>query len=788
MIIQNTQDSNQKAILMINTKNLSNFDQFKHQAEIGCAEAQFLLGIYYFIRISDNGIHSKYSGELILSRNKDKLLSIPVYFAMGNADSPLSLGECCLTIAFEWFEKAAIQGYIAAHEWLALLYREGLGVEKNDILAYSHILYAAENNGSLDAYYQLSLCYLNGLGTEKKPEKGIEWCLKAVEKNHPESLYLLAYCYFEGNGVAKDLLIGLDWLNKAKEIKEIVIEYRIMMLLAEAYANGLGLEKNNELALVWYEKILEKISSEEYIEVWNQENGFLNGDSYFKAAVFYFDIKGEKPIFEKGIRFLFKAIECQYAGAIQFLDNAVLQFTFPEFIGRDDVEQCYQYAYNWLVKAYEERPTDPEVNFVLGVLLLTGKGISRNSQKAKEYFHKFWSDDAIDYRDDHDCSLMFTMAYLIAGDGQYCDSTLQIFFTRECLMDVERNGSYIILPSLIMDFYLKNREFDLLRSYVLLIKNSPKVFEQPSTHKKFVEIMEQLVEKDEELKQANQQLLLKEKELEEMMSMFAHKFRSPLDTIIYNTNHEHQPKLYIQAAQTMRGLLDIFSIISADDVVLIERLKGDNQGDSGLLTVFSKTLDMILLHLLSAQAAEKIQQHYLRYAKKQGLCDAELSYKQWNDDYFELERQLQMEWEQSFAELLSQQATLEQRLAWLEERFFKLELQGFEQANIQFKEYGITESFLTILLNEILVNSFKYYSSDTQQPVVLAWVTGDNYQVLSCRNPSARNERNRFKGSGKGHTFLSALARKTSSQFTKPKPQDDFVLEFGIDNQLLLSN
>ena len=285
-----------------------------------------------------------------------------------------------------------------------------------------------------------------------------------------------------------------------------------------------------------------------------------------------------------------------------------------------------------------------------------------------------------------------------------------------------------------------------------------------------------------------EQLEIKDREMEEMMSMFAHKFRSPLDTILYNTNHEHQPKLYIQAAQTMRGLLDIFSIISADDIVLIEKLKRDNQGESGLLTVFSKTLDMILLHLLSAQAAEKIQQHYLHYAKKQGLCDAELSYKQWNDDYFELERQLQTEWEQSFAELLSQQATLEQRLAWLEERFFKLELQGFEQANIQFKEYGITESFLTILLNEILVNAFKYYSSDTQQSVVLAWAEGDSYQVLSCRNPSVRNERNRFKGSGKGHTFLSALARKTGSQFTKPKPQDDFVLEFGIANQLLISS
>ncbi|MBS3955681.1 MAG: sel1 repeat family protein [Methylomicrobium sp.] len=284
---------------------------------------------------------------------------------------------------------------------------------------------------------------------------------------------------------------------------------------------------------------------------------------------------------------------------------------------------------------------------------------------------------------------------------------------------------------------------------------------------------------------AKNKVIAAERELEETIAMFAHKFRSPLDAIIYNTSHEQQPKLYIQAAQTMRGLLDIFSIISTDADSLQEKLTQDNQGNGNLMNVLAKTLDMILLHLLSVSASEKIQQHYLRYAKAHKLCPTDVSDKQWNEDYFELEQQLQVEWERSFAQLLNESPTLQQRLDWLALRFFKLEVQGFASSTIQFREYGITESFLTILLNEILVNAFKYYSSVSQQPVYLSWSELEGYQVLSCRNPSISNERSKLKGSGKGHTFLSALARKTGSQFTKPKAKDDFVLEFGIATQLL---
>ena len=229
---------------------------------------------------------------------------------------------------------------------------------------------------------------------------------------------------------------------------------------------------------------------------------------------------------------------------------------------------------------------------------------------------------------------------------------------------------------------LNNKDYNSARAYI------EQAFEyadsEESQHK---DIYLENIDIAEELEEKNKQLQEKEKDLEDMMSMFAHKFRSPLDAIIYNTTHENQVKLYTEAAQTMRGLLNIFSIISTDEDILKEKIKRDRQGSGRLATVFSKTLDMILLHLLSVSGAEKIQQHYMAYAKAHGQCDAQVSYKTWCEDYFELEQELQAEWEQSFAQLLNQSATLEQRLAWLEQHFFRLELIGFERADIQFKEY-----------------------------------------------------------------------------------------------------
>ncbi len=313
-----------------------------------------------------------------------------------------------------------------------------------------------------------------------------------------------------------------------------------------------------------------------------------------------------------------------------------------------------------------------------------------------------------------------------------------------------------------------------------------KIYDKLETDHTISHQKQTIEERNIELELLNISLKEKDRELEELMSMFAHKFRSPLDTIIYNTSHEMDSKLYIEAAQTMRGLLDIFSLISTDDVVLTKKLRQDSQGNSNLTNMFSKTLDMVLIHLLSSSGTEKIHQHYISYAKKQGKIDINMSSEEWEEDHFELEKNLQIEWEKSFSLLISESASLEQRLDWIESHFFKLEILGFYGNSIQFKEYSITESFLTIIVNEILINIFKYYSSDNMEKVTFEWSSNEDYQVLICNNPTNRRERSIIKGSHKGHSFLSSLARKTGSIFEKPKLQDNFTIEFKIPKNILI--
>jgi len=333
------------------------------------------------------------------------------------------------------------------------------------------------------------------------------------------------------------------------------------------------------------------------------------------------------------------------------------------------------------------------------------------------------------------------------------------------------------------------KKYGVAKSYIeqAFSKSDDKENNHKDIYLQDIDKEERLEQEIKEKEALNQSLLVKEKELEDMMSMFAHKFRSPLDAIIYNTNHENNPKLYIEAAQTMRGLLDIFSIISTDDTVLTKKIIEDSSGNRTLEDLLSNSFNMILLHFLSASGAEKIRQHYIHYAKTHDLCANDVTPKQWNQEYFELEQSLQTTWEQEYSALLMQSAALADRLAWIEAHFFKIDVQGFEDSSIRFQQYGTTESFLTIILNEILVNSFKYYASDTDEVVTLHWNSQSDYQELSCANPCTKISR-RSKGSGNGHTFLASIANKTACVFDKPALQDQFKVSFKIPNQLLIAN
>ena len=759
-------------------------------AEQGLMEAQVSLGLFYFL----NQDRAVILNNILAFWHKDEL-DLRSFQFVWQTKRGLKWMNSDDNLAFIWLKKAASQSNTEAQYWLAYCYSEGIGVDQNDHLAFEWFKKSAEQEVA-ESKYLLAQYYLEGKGTEQNTELAFKWLThvaEQTEKGHissthnrykavPEALILLGDLYKEGKYVEQNHALAFEWYQKASAYNT---NGKAEYCLAECYEYGTGIEKNMTLAEELYRSAF--------------DCGFINANALYRFAKRYLEGVNAERNYNLGMKYMMDASVHGIKEANDWLTNAYISLAIPSFLtDKDDGEQYYKLAANWCFKELNGH-NQTEAYLLLSILYHTGKGIEQSDEQSMKYINKAM------YISDHE----------YPGDineNENIDALINIYSVIFCgkknlPSEWSQQFGYIFIEGIVaMPFYkLQNNKIflTLLRIYILkkageyeLAKEfTQEVFDKTDgMDKNFKEICLTSIEQEQQIAQQNQELEEKNKllqasqiELEDMMSMFAHKFRSPLDAIIYNTQHDNQIALYTEAAQTMRGLLNIFSIISTDADLLKDKIKQDYQGSGNLEAVFSKTIDMILLHLLSVSGAEKIQQHYLYYAKSHGHCDTQISYKTWCEEYFELEQAMQIEWETSYAQLLKQSPTLEQRLTWLEKHFFKLEIVGFDRTDIQFKEYGTTESFLTILLNEILVNVFKYYSSTNNQHVTLEWSDKNAYQALICHNPSIRSERTIIKGSHKGHVFLSTLARKTNSLFEKPIPQDNFILEFGIPNELLIS-
>ena len=118
------------------------------------------------------------------------------------------------------------------------------------------------------------------------------------------------------------------------------------------------------------------------------------------------------------------------------------------------------------------------------------------------------------------------------------------------------------------------------------------------------------------VKEKNKELEEKNKELNNLIAMFAHNFLGTLQCIRSNAEHENNPTIHLKTVKMMSGALTAFSIISADDDKLIEQLKQDNSGETTLLQNLANNLALAVSQLLSKTNKDKIINIYLNYLQK----------------------------------------------------------------------------------------------------------------------------------------------------------------------------
>ncbi|MDM8566285.1 hypothetical protein QUF74_11630 [Candidatus Halobeggiatoa sp. HSG11] len=633
--------------------------------------------------------------------------------------------------AIYWCHKAAKQGYFKAQFNLGNAYHKGEGVEQN----YKQATYwyeKAAKQGIAQAQYNLGNAYYKGEGVKSDYKQAAYWWEKAAEQGDNLAQYRLGVVYDNGEGVQQDYEKAVYWYEKAAEQGDIQAQF----YLGNVYHKGEGVEQNYKQATYWYEKAAEQ---GHIIAQFNLTQINLTQ---------IYDKQDDKK--QEVLPLLYKV-----AAGLVSLDEEVDKDTVKFFISFFDEEDI-----DYLNKKITTGNIVAQV--ILAQLYKTGNGVQKDEQKAFSLFQ-----EAVEQKD------------ILA---QYC---VGLAYMKGYGIDINIEKSREQFEQIINQLK-SNKDLSYAKISFEIQENTYKSPDYPRDIKQWIGLVarDKLSILDE--KETTQKLAIAKQELEDIMAMIAHKFQGALASLEYNVTHQNNKQSSLDAIRTMRGLLNLFGVISTDSKILYQNLLQDMQGECSLTSVLEKSLSLAFTQLLTSSGKDKIIQHHITYAKKTGEIVNTTTRRQWrnDDNTLDLWEKLQKEWETSFMQL--SEFNLINIADWVKIRMFPIKIIEFDNNSIQFQRYGITESILMIVITEIILNAIKYYHSDTNEPIKLSWKYGkDNCQFI-CENPTCEDEQEMGKGNYKGHKFLKTLATKLESNFSVSVNQNNYIVNFSLSNKLLM--
>lgn len=242
------------------------------------AEAGDEVAMYNFAGILINQGNTA-QGVLYLNRAAEK----------GLADSMHSLGLCYLNgigvptddeIAFQWFEKAALEGCVKSmKQVIGLCHEKGTQKDLETALYWTE---KAAYSGDVKSMVVLGEAFRLGVGTQKNLQTARIWYQKAIglgdthsfvplgklhlaeedykqaaacfqkaaDLGEPEAMGSLGALFLEGKGVEKDVEKGIEWAKKAANKDDPTAIFN----LGAVYYNGVIKAKNDPEAIKWWQK------------------------------------------------------------------------------------------------------------------------------------------------------------------------------------------------------------------------------------------------------------------------------------------------------------------------------------------------------------------------------------------------------------------------------------------------------------------------------------------------------------------------------------------------------
>ena len=279
--------------------------------------------------------------------------------------------------AVEWYEKSAKQGRESAQDNLAFIYFRGLGVEPNYDRALELFLNAKEEK---QKSYFIGACYFK----IKRNEEAFKYFQKAYKEkpsleSYIYSLLALEECYSAGLGVKQNS-------RKAKKLSHELIELEfnnpnvrrsIVEQIQGAYYAFWGLEKDYNMAKHYYE--MAKEAGDGADGTYGLATLYMNGlgvEKNYEKALYYYNhyikwcyglLKNKRPdelslaIARKNIAIcnyyigerLYK--EKQYKKAFELLTDAASNISNPIPQAMRMLSACYRYGYGTEINETKEK-------------------------------------------------------------------------------------------------------------------------------------------------------------------------------------------------------------------------------------------------------------------------------------------------------------------------------------------------------------------------------------------------------------------------------------------------
>ena len=206
--------------------------------------------------------------------------------------------------AFEIYQKCAKAEYVPAYGKLGWFYLNGVTVKADSVKALSYFTKGA------DADDPVAMVNLGNMLEGNTPEIAAKWYLKAALLGDEKAKFHYARCLYHGIGMKQDYGTAYWIFN---QIARYGGERHIYFYLGSYYENGIIVDKNIRLAVVFY------------------ENGAKRGDEHCYASLgrlYAEGFDGIEPDYKKAAGFYLDSLSCDdtsgYAEIANLYEKGVL--------------------------------------------------------------------------------------------------------------------------------------------------------------------------------------------------------------------------------------------------------------------------------------------------------------------------------------------------------------------------------------------------------------------------------------------------------------------------------